>query len=1618
MQHATEKGLKVALAIDTPALGDTIAAIPTLRKISEAHDNKPITVFTSKPFLFEGHPLVDVALPLDQINKEEYFVHRTFMPLVGKTYELNGESVEFRYSNMDFRQFHAVSLGFTLKESEMEMDLYIERERELPVKDYVIIHPTHTWPTRTWEQAKWQELINRLNERGIPVVAIGRDSSEVGHFNTDKPVMPIDIKLGVNLLNDPNNDPAELRWMMNHRAKAVVTMDSGILHIAGTTDVNIIQLGSSIDNKLRAPYRNGSQDYKYNFVAGGCGIFCSSNQKYNIKAHGSIQGVPPQVRCLEGKPTFECQPTVDQVFKATTKLYDVQPKIRLVHLLLNDDKSPERQEKSIASISRLADRGVEYIQVWNDRWTETPPRETFTRPDQYDSIPITPGHYGNFRAFADSANEYFTDDLDGFIFCEGDAILTESLEETIDAINRGYTTMIEKDIAYLSFGSRFHLENNYPQSATFFQHDDIHVVDKILGAQMVMFTSKMRRFIKDRFNHHTWETADIFLNNILLGKFDIAIFDKPYAIQADGISAIDNFYKKHLSKASTCEDYNRPTNIKKAYITHTTENYEQVTINLVNSIRTFSKEDVVVYTIDYTASDRLQSIATCIRLDLDLPDLTDNDFHNTAAGEVMYVNRSTYRTYKTLSAKIDCMLDACNFIEEWVYLDGDCLANYNVDDLFDWCKSATHYPLATKGPQQYVMLIKNGELIGNPFIDETGNELTKDNTKCLEWPLMDYFGMDVSLRSSQYRTTNILVGSNKNKNFLNKWRLHKETLPTKVDATKFMPFHEETIYNVLVWGMGDRGLDMVYVNVEGPETVNHFFNTNTNSDKLMSRFYKLPKDKEKIKVFHGEKRELEANLIIKEIENYKMNSNKKTLLYLAPHLSTGGMPQFLLKRVEAMLEANEYNVHVLEYCQFSDTFLVQRNQITDLLGNNFHTIAGLNTIDDDHRTRRMIELIDEINPDLIHIEECTESFDSFNKLTEVGLEYLYDTNKPWKVIETCHNIWFQGKDKLYNPDAYMFCTPYHPIANFKDVKTTSKWLATYPMIDLKPTEDAKWNAKDELGMDPDKIHVLNVGLWTSGKNQGEGVAIARIAEETYPGQFHFHFVGNQASNFQSYWQPIMDDVPANVTIWHERTDVARFMTAADAFMFNSTWECNPLAVREAISYGLPTYTRNLEQYLDMFTPYITPFTDELTENATILLDSLRGQKKNTGDFITGAYVQPQAEFERFISDHTEAYKTILTQSQERGPEAQSNPASQIGRLEYQNGLRLYIDSEVPAEAYAEFWDGEDLVYRANQIKKGHWYAPSRKWHTEWLIHIKRGDVVLETLEWSLRDKECLVQFDSSSLGDTLAWMGQMEQFMEQHGIKKLLVRTHKPWLFDKQYYSEKAIELISDWQQTAEVQYNIGVYYDDNETWKPNEHKYDWRHVTLGKIASDRLGIQYYEERPQLAREFWNRGNPAAKKKQVVIATQSTAQAKYWNHPTGWQDLVDHYNNAGYRVLHASKEGTELTGIEQLPEALERVAEAILDAELFIGISSGLTWFAWALEAECVIISGFTDPYVEFEDAIYINNHQVCHGCWGNHTFDRGDWNWCPVWKGTGRQFECTKTITAERVIKTIEDAK
>jgi len=289
------------------ALGDTLAVTPTLRKLYQTY-NKKISIATHHPELFKNNPYVDnVFVDINDFILNEYETFISFN--VG--YHPNG--VCYKHNAMDIRQFHAVNLGFMLTKDEMSMDFFpddIEPIENLPEK-YVLIHPVQNWNSRTWDVKKWQMLTKILNERGIAVVSVGKDSSELGGSNVDKPVFNFNIDLGLNLMNKTSLSQT---WHLINKSMCFITMDSGLLHLAGTTDVEIIQLGSSINPEFRSPIRNGSQDYKYHYVLGGCGLHCASDMKYGVREWGTIQGIPSLVDCLENKPTFKCHPSLIQVY--------------------------------------------------------------------------------------------------------------------------------------------------------------------------------------------------------------------------------------------------------------------------------------------------------------------------------------------------------------------------------------------------------------------------------------------------------------------------------------------------------------------------------------------------------------------------------------------------------------------------------------------------------------------------------------------------------------------------------------------------------------------------------------------------------------------------------------------------------------------------------------------------------------------------------------------------------------------------------------------------------------------------------------------------------------------------------------------------------------------------------------------------------------------------------------------------------------------------------------------------------------------------------------------------------------------------------------------------------
>jgi len=291
---------------------------------------------------------------------------------------------------------------------------------------------------------------------------------------------------------------------------------------------------------------------------------------------------------------------------------------------------------------------------------------------------------------------------------------------------------------------------------------------------------------------------------------------------------------------------------------------------------------------------------------------------------------------------------------------------------------------------------------------------------------------------------------------------------------------------------------------------------------------------------------------------------KKKLLSIAPHMSTGGGPQVLVKRIE--LIKDYYEVYVIEYRNISQHYVIQKNRIKQLVDNDKFFTLG------DDKTE-LFTIINRINPDIIHLEEIPEMFMEYEISTR-----LYNSNRRYKIFETTHSSDYNVDNKMFFPDKFIFVSQYNCF-KFNRFGVPID-VVEYPIENKKRLLSKKKLSMLKLGLDPEYKHVLNVGLFTPRKNQAYAFEIARQLTDK---KIKFHFVGNQAGNFQHYWEPLMKNKPDNCIIWGERKDVDDFYKSCDIFLFTSMGfrfdkELNPLVIKEALEYKIPQFLFPLDVY--------------------------------------------------------------------------------------------------------------------------------------------------------------------------------------------------------------------------------------------------------------------------------------------------------------------------------------------------------------------------------------------------------------------------------------------------------
>ncbi|MSP00079.1 MAG: autotransporter strand-loop-strand O-heptosyltransferase [Acetobacteraceae bacterium] len=375
------------------------------------------------------------------------------------------------------------------------------------------------------------------------------------------------------------------------------------------------------------------------------------------------------------------------------------------------------------------------------------------------------------------------------------------------------------------------------------------------------------------------------------------------------------------------------------------------------------------------------------------------------------------------------------------------------------------------------------------------------------------------------------------------------------------------------------------------------------------------------------------------------------------------------------------------------------------------------------------------------------------------------------------------------------------------------------------------------------------------------------------------------------------------------------------------------------------------------------------------------------------------------------------------------------RFDFNLGCRVMLPPRTEGRWRVRLRDldtGNILFESENQ---GAFVNSAKRWYVRfrveiWSIDDAKPDEPNEVMthDHDPAHQDVLIQFPVGTLGDILAWFPYANRFAEKFptcrvtcamsGLIIPLLRDAYPNL--RLVTHEEMVE-----QQLAEIvyaTYSMGVFFgDEANDWQPT----DFRLVGLHRTAGYILGVDPTEVAPRLALPDETRpiDEPYA-----VIAVQSSSGCKYWTNPNGWREVVAFLKEHGYRVICVDQKPVHGFGLMWTPipngaedqtgdRPLAERARLLRHASLFIGLSSGLSWLAWAAGCPVVLISGFTHPTNEFETPYRVINWHACNSCWNDprHKFDHKDFLWCPRHRDTPRQFECTRLITPSHVRQAIE---
>lgn len=288
--------------------------------------------------------------------------------------------------------------------------------------------------------------------------------------------------------------------------------------------------------------------------------------------------------------------------------------------------------------------------------------------------------------------------------------------------------------------------------------------------------------------------------------------------------------------------------------------------------------------------------------------------------------------------------------------------------------------------------------------------------------------------------------------------------------------------------------------------------------------------------------------------------------------------------------------------------------------------------------------------------------------------------------------------------------------------------------------------------------------------------------------------------------------------------------------------------------------------------------------------------------------------------------------------------------------KIYINGNEQIQYRVSVTDSDSDVQVINEISNTNSLTiGSRQYYTNWKVEVFDSHNNLVFLDnFNPHDKKIFIKIDAYALGDNFAWMPYIEEFRKKYNCH-VICST-----FFNKYFENSYPEILFVKPNTrignVYAQYYIGANEELNLKYSPSSSLTE----PLQKIPCDILGLTYNEILPKFSYSY-KRYNIDGK--YVCISEHASDKKKYWHAPGGWQKIVDYLNSVDYKVVVISREPTNLKNVIDLTgdSPLDDRMSLLSSADLFIGVSSGLSWVSWGLGTHVFMISDCTPHYHEFQ---------------------------------------------------------